>query len=374
MHPKAFRQIYGKKHHELNRTRSHRVVRENISYGPHERNVLDVYLPAEGASPTSPASSTPPASPSSPASPASPKSPTSPVSPPPSPSSSSPSSPGYNRPVMIYVHGGGLVAGDKVWYKGSLYANIGDYFASHGIITVIINYRLVPDVTYPGGAEDIQRAREWVYHNISKAEFGEGDPEKVVLVGHSAGGLHLATNLYLYPPEPRPKPKPQKYPVQPESFKEISTSSHPPPPPPPPIAGIVFISTPFEFDSDTFSPMPPHNTQFQTALKAYYGTQHLDEVHELSPIGLMMEKIPDGSPLLDPRKLPCLVVLAQYDPQGIQDPTFAFVDEYRRRSPQGVLPEFVVVGGHNHISHVCSIGTEDDVQGRMLREFIGRVC
>ncbi|KAJ3871386.1 hypothetical protein F5051DRAFT_446268 [Lentinula edodes] len=126
----AFRQIYGKKHHELNRTRSHRVVRENISYGPHERNVLDVYLPAEGApaSPVSPASSTPPASPSSPVSPASPKSPTSlasptsPVSPP--PSSSSPSSPGYNRPVMIYVHGGGLVAGDKVWYKGSLYANI----------------------------------------------------------------------------------------------------------------------------------------------------------------------------------------------------------------------------------------------------------
>ncbi|KAJ3932802.1 MAG: Alpha/Beta hydrolase protein [Lentinula lateritia] len=276
---------------------------------------------------------------------------------------------------MIYVHGGSLVAGDKVWYKGSLYANIGDYFASYGIITVIVNYRLVPDVKYPGGAEDILMAREWVYHNISKAEFGEGDPEKVVLVGHSAGGLHLATNLYLYPPEPKPKPNlnTQKYPL----------------PSPPPIAGIVFISTPFIFDSNpttittTLIPAQPShwhtntqfhsNTQFQTALKAYYGTQHLDEVQELSPIGLMMGKIPDGSPVLDPRRLPCLVVLAQYDPQGIQDSTFAFVDEYRRRSPHGVLPEFVVVGGHNHISHVCSIGTEDDVQGRILREFINRV-
>ncbi|KAJ3863731.1 alpha/beta-hydrolase, partial [Lentinula novae-zelandiae] len=322
-----FRQLYGKKHRELNRSRSRGVVRENIAYGPHERNVLDVYVPA-GAFPP-------------------------PSSPPP---------PGSHRPVMIYVHGGALVAGDKVWYKGSLYANIGDYFASHGIITVIVNYRLVPDVKYPGGAEDIEKAREWVYHNISKAEFGEGDPEKVVLVGHSAGGLHLATNLYLYPPEPKPKPN-------------LNTQKYPLPCPPPPIAGIVFISTPFEF-VDPLHPAPPPlrvNTQFHTALQAYYGTPRLDDVHELSPLGLLIDNIPDDSPLLDPRHLPCLVVLAQYDPPEIQDSTFAFIDEYRRRSPRGVLPEFAVVGGHNHISHVCSIGTEDNVLGRMLREFIGRV-
>ncbi|KAJ3799751.1 Alpha/Beta hydrolase protein [Lentinula aff. detonsa] len=296
----AFRQIYGRKHQNLNPTKYHGLIRENISYGPHKRNVLDVYTPVE--------------------------------------SSASP------RPVMMYIHGGELVAGDKSWYKGSLYANIGDYFTSHGIITVIINYRLVPDVTYPGGGDDVQMAREWVYHNISKTEFGNGDPKRVILVGQSAGGLHIATNLY-------ESEKPEF-----EAFTE----------PFPPISGIVYISTPFSFDTI----LPEHN---QTALRAYYQTNDIDEIHDSSPIGLM-EALPPNLPIFDPRKLPCLIVLAQYDPQEIQDSTFSFIDEYRRKSPQGVLPEFMIVAGHNHISHVCSIGTEDDVQGRMLREFINKVC
>ncbi|KAJ4480101.1 Alpha/Beta hydrolase protein [Lentinula aciculospora] len=297
----AFRQIYGKKHQNLNPTKHHGIVKENISYGPHKRNVLDVYTPTEVST--------------------------------------------SQRPVMIYVHGGGLVAGDKSWFKGSLYANIGDYFASHGIVTVLINYRLVPDVTYPGGGDDIQMAREWVYHNISKTEFGNGDPKKVVLVGQSAGSLHIATNIYL---------------SNPDSIKSESEVVFPP------IAGIVYISTPFTFDSSA----PEHN---QTALRAYYNTEDIEEIHEFAPVGLM-EILPTNSPLLDPRKLPCLIILAQYDPQEIQDATFLFIEEYRRKSPQGVLPEFVIVAGHNHISHVCSIGTEDDVQGRLLHEFICKVC
>ncbi|KAJ3814856.1 alpha/beta-hydrolase [Lentinula lateritia] len=294
----AFRQIYGRKHLFLNPTKYHGVVKENISYGPHERNVLDVYSPTE--------SSTIP------------------------------------RPVIVYVHGGNLVAGDKVWYRGSLYANVGNYFASHGIVAVIINYRLVPDVAYPGGGDDIQMAREWVYHNISKQQSGNGDPEKVVLVGSSVGGLHIATNIYL------------------ADHSNVNSK-----PVFPPIAGIVYLSTPFSFDTT------PEDRQ--TALRAYYETEDAREIYEHSPVGLI-EVLSASSLVLDPRKLPCLIVLAQYDPEEIQDSTFSFIEKYRRKNPQGILPEFVVVAGHNHISHVCSIGTEDDVLGRILHEFVGKVC
>lgn len=64
------------------------------------------------------------------------------------------------------------------------------------MIAVIANYRLVPDVIYPGGADDVQMMREWIYSNISSKEYGHGSANKVFLLGHSAGGAHVAMNLY----------------------------------------------------------------------------------------------------------------------------------------------------------------------------------
>jgi prenylcysteine alpha-carboxyl methylesterase len=61
---------------------------------------------------------------------------------------------------------------------------------------VVANHQLVPNVKYPGGADDIQLVREWVHENISKEKFGSGSPEKVFLFGHSTGGAHVAMNLY----------------------------------------------------------------------------------------------------------------------------------------------------------------------------------
>lgn len=161
----------------------------------------------------------------------------------------------------------------------------GNYFASHGIVAVIINYRLVPNVAYPGGGDDIQMAREWVYHNISKQQSGNGDPEKVVLVGSSVGGLHIATNVYLADHSN-------------VNYKPVF----------PPIAGIVYLSTPFSFDTT------PEDRQ--TALRAYYETEDAKEIYEHSPVGLI-EALSASSLVLDPRKFPCLIVLAQYDPYVI---------------------------------------------------------
>jgi len=58
---------------------------------------------------------------------------------------------------------------------------------------VVTNYRLTPEVVHPGHIQDIARAFAWTYRNITR--YG-GDPERIFLGGHSAGG-HLAALLAL---------------------------------------------------------------------------------------------------------------------------------------------------------------------------------
>jgi acetyl esterase/lipase len=91
-------------------------------------------------------------------------------------------------PVIISVHGGALTEGDK-----SEQTFVGQRFASAGIVTVVVNYRLSPGVMHPAHVNDLATAAAWVKHNI--ARYG-GDPNKVFLVGHSAGG-YLVTLLML---------------------------------------------------------------------------------------------------------------------------------------------------------------------------------
>ncbi|MDZ7826282.1 MAG: alpha/beta hydrolase [Gammaproteobacteria bacterium] len=82
-------------------------------------------------------------------------------------------------PVVLFFHGGGLLAGDK-----SLAAHLGQRLAREGFVTVSANYRLSPAVSHPVHVRDAARTVAWVRDNI--AGFG-GDPDRVVLAGHSAG-------------------------------------------------------------------------------------------------------------------------------------------------------------------------------------------
>ena len=86
-------------------------------------------------------------------------------------------------PVMIWVHGGGLVMGDKASSKDL--ASKPEYFTSKlGFILVSINYRLLPEGKYPRNVQDVADALAWVHAHI--AEFG-GDPDQMFLIGHSSG-------------------------------------------------------------------------------------------------------------------------------------------------------------------------------------------
>ena len=92
-----------------------------------------------------------------------------------------------NRPVVIFVHGGGWIFGDKNMF--GYHRSVGLFLARHGVVTINVNYRLSPEVQHPGHVEDVARAYAWVRRNI--ATYG-GDPDRILLCGHSAGGHIVA--------------------------------------------------------------------------------------------------------------------------------------------------------------------------------------
>lgn len=93
---------------------------------------------------------------------------------------------GKDWPVMVFVHGGSWSEGDKDLKVGGadVYGNIGRYFASQGIGTAIISYRLMPNVDWRTQVIDVARATGWVYRHVRKYH---GNPKNIFLVGHSAG-------------------------------------------------------------------------------------------------------------------------------------------------------------------------------------------
>ncbi|MEW6363582.1 MAG: alpha/beta hydrolase [Acidobacteriota bacterium] len=114
-------------------------IKKNIAYGPESLNKLDVYRPKELKS----------------------------------------------APVLVFIHGGAWMSGDK-----SEYAELGKTFSGyHGLVTVVANYRLSPEVQHPAHVEDVAAAIRWVVKNVGR--YG-GDPQHVFLFGHSAGG-HLVS-------------------------------------------------------------------------------------------------------------------------------------------------------------------------------------
>jgi len=112
--------------------------RADVKYGPHERNVFDLWLPEE-ASPEKP------------------------------------------PPVFVYFHGGGFVAGDKSRFGPAPYLKL-------GYAVVSSNYRFVngEDVLTPIPMQDCARAIQFLRHNAK--EFGI-DPGKIAVSGGSAGAV-----------------------------------------------------------------------------------------------------------------------------------------------------------------------------------------
>ena len=91
---------------------------------------------------------------------------------------------GHALPVVIFLYGGGWVAGSRTDYGFA-----GSAYAGQGFVTVVPDYRLVPGVRFPSFVEDGALAVKWTRDNI--ARYG-GDPDRIVLAGHSAGSYNAA--------------------------------------------------------------------------------------------------------------------------------------------------------------------------------------
>ena len=94
------------------------------------------------------------------------------------------------RPVLMFVHGGAFTGGNKRAPDSPFYDNIAVFAARNGLVGVNLTYRLAPQHQWPAGAEDVAAAVRWVGENI--AAHG-GNRERVVLMGHSAGAVHVAS-------------------------------------------------------------------------------------------------------------------------------------------------------------------------------------
>lgn len=93
------------------------------------------------------------------------------------------------RPVVHFVHGGYWVEGDKDFHAAvtGLYGSIGVALAKRGIVTVVQSYRLSPEVPIAGIIDDVMAGLRWTEQHAG--EHG-GDPARIYMMGHSAGG-HL---------------------------------------------------------------------------------------------------------------------------------------------------------------------------------------
>lgn len=85
-------------------------------------------------------------------------------------------------PVIVFLYGGSWASGAK-----DDYAFVGAAFAAQGFVAVIPDYRLVPQVRFPAFIEDCAAALRWAADHV--AAYG-GDPDRIVLVGHSAGAYN----------------------------------------------------------------------------------------------------------------------------------------------------------------------------------------
>jgi acetyl esterase/lipase len=210
-------------------------------------------------------------------------------------------------PVIVFVHGGGFIGGDKSTPGTPYHENVGLWACRSGCVGVTMTYRLAPGHHWPAGAQDVAAAVAWLRENV--AGFG-GDPERIVLMGSSAGACHVACYAALYP--------------------EIE------------VRGLVLLSG--AYDLLAFEP---------SILHPYFG----DELEAASPLaGLVASRVP------------LMFVVAEHDPPISHRQAELLFAALAERD--GRVPNLVFLPGHNHFTEVFHLNTDDRLLGDHVLEFV----
>lgn len=160
-------------------------------------------------------------------------------------------------PVIVFFYGGSWQSGNK-----ATYLFVAAALARHGYVTVVPDYRVYPEVRYPGFLEDSALAVRWAKENA--ARLG-GDPQKLFVMGHSAGA-YIAAMLAL----------------DGRWLQQVGLA------PDTDIAGLIGISGPYDF-------LPLHGT-----LRTIFGgvdvpdTQPISHVSRGAPPALLVTGARDG--------------------------------------------------------------------------------
>jgi triacylglycerol lipase len=245
------------------------VLARDVAYGPHERHRLDLFA-VPGA---------------------------------------------QDRPVVLFVHGGGFVRGDKSTPGTPHNENVGLWASRSGMVGVTMNYRLAPEHRWPAGAQDVGAAVAWLRANA--ADYG-GDPEGIVLVGSSAGATHIAS-----------------YAALPELHPGGDAG----------VRGLVLLSGAYDLVS----------FDDEAVLGPYFGARSQWEA--ASPLAGLVES-----------RLPAMVAVAEHDPPvSHRQAAEAFTALYERN---GRVPHLVYVAGHNHFTEVFHLNTDDRLLGDQIAAFV----
>lgn len=218
-------------------------------------------------------------------------------------------------PVLVYVHGGGFVRGDKGGPADPWYNNLGAWAVARGCVAVTLNYRLAPSSPWPAGPQDIADALDWVAAQIGSHG---GDPARIVLMGQSAGAVHVAGYV---------------------ARQHGRTDARP-------LAGAVMLSGLYDLATLAFSDYE----------RAYFGT---------APGQFAAQST---LPALVQSDLPMLFSVAEFDPETFQQQAAQLVAA--RMRARGAWPRILYLGGQNHVSALYQLGLSPDPLGPALADFI----
>ena len=213
-------------------------------------------------------------------------------------------------PILLWVHGGGFLRGEKSSPDHPYNAHAGRWAARHGMLGAVMNYRLAPDHGWPAGGEDVGLAIGWL--RAHAAERG-GDPDRIVVMGTSAGAVHVAAHLMLRPDAGG-------------------------------AAAVVLLSGLYGF------------TPLDERDMLYYGAP------ELYPARMPRDAIVATT-------VPLFVAGAEYDPPRFQAELIGLLAARLER--HGALPRTAIVAGHNHFSLAYHLGTADTRLADDVLAFIG---
>lgn len=227
---------------------------------------------------------------------------------------------GEARDVLVFFHGGAFIRGSKS-ANGAIYDNVAYWFARQGCVAVNVEYRLAPHAAYPGGAADVVAAVRWVRTHI--ARFG-GDAGRIFLMGHSAGGSHVASALF-----------------DPTLAERLAPAE---------IAGALLVSARLRAD------VLPDNPNAD-GVRAYFG-EDTTLYEQRSPASHAGQS-----------NVPLFIAVAQYENTHLD----RYGREFHARalaSGRTALTRFAALPRHNHTSIVAHFNSGEETLGPQLLDFM----